>query len=162
MRKCSRAVSWRWDNSIDVLVVGDSEALQLDLANHSCGSSTGLPPTCAAPRRSRCRSYRYLRQAFEHQSPRVVILETNAIFRTYKLNDYLLSRAKVLFSVLRYHDRWKTLSVNDFGGEARYTWTDDLKVPLQHQGRPGGYTEVYKPTDAEQRSPCSTAPALRK
>lgn len=142
------------DNSIDVLVVGDSEAYSsispMQLWEQH-GFTSYLCSTSAQPLYD---SYRYLRQAFERQSPRVVILETNAIFRTYKLNDYLLSRAKVLFSVLRYHDRWKTLSVNDFGGEARYTWTDDLKgFRYNTKVVPADTRKYMLPTDAEQEIP---------
>ena len=155
------------DNSIDVLVVGDSEAYSsispMQLWEQH-GFTSYLCSTSAQPLYD---SYRYLRQAFERQSPRVVILETNAIFRTYKLNDYLLSRAKVLFSVLRYHDRWKTLSVNDFGGEARYTWTDDLKgFRYNTKVVPADTRKYMLPTDgdppAQPRLPCGNDGALRR
>ena len=142
------------ENSINVLVVGDSEAYSsispMQMWEEH-GFSAYLCSTSAQPLYD---SYRYLRQAFTHQSPRVVILETNAIFRTYKLRDYVLSRAKVLFSVLRYHDRWKSLSANDFGGTAHYTWTDDLKGFRFHsKSVPADARQYMKPTDAVQEIP---------
>lgn len=115
------------EDSIDVLVVGDSEAYS-SISPMQIWEERGFRSyLCSTPAQPLYDSYRFLRQALERQSPKVVILETNAIFRPYKLNDYLLSRAKNLFSVLRYHDRWKALKVNDFGRPVEYTWTDDLK-----------------------------------
>lgn len=115
------------EDSIDVLVVGDSEAYS-SISPMQIWEERGFRSyLCSTPAQPLYDSYRFLRQALERQSPKVVVLETNAIFRPYKLNDYLLSRAKNLFSVLRYHDRWKALKVNDFVRPVEYTWTDDLK-----------------------------------
>ncbi len=115
------------ENSIDVLVVGDSEAYS-SISPMQMWEQHGFTSyLCSTSGQPLYDSHRFLRQALERQSPRVVILETNAIFRPYKFNDYLLSRAKSLFSVLRYHDRWKALTVNDLSRPMDYTWTDDLK-----------------------------------
>lgn len=114
-------------DSIDVLVVGDSEAYS-SISPMQMWEERGFRSyLCSTPAQPLYDSYRFLRQALERQSPKVVVLETNAIFRPYRLNDYLLARAKTMFSVLRYHDRWKTLKPNDFGRPVEYTWTDDLK-----------------------------------
>ena len=115
------------DHSIDVLVVGDSEAYS-SISPMQMWEEHGFTSyLCSTSAQPLYDSHRFLRQALERQSPKVVILETNAIFRPYTFNDYLLSRAKSLFSVLRYHDRWKALTVNDLSGPMGYTWTDDLK-----------------------------------
>ena len=142
------------ENSIDVLVVGDSEAYSA-ISPMQMWEEHGIAAyLCSTSAQPLYDSYRYLRQALAHQSPRVVILETNAIFRTYKLSDYVLSRAKVLFSVLQYHDRWKTLSANDFGGTAHYTWTDDLKGFRFHSKvNPADTRQYMQPTDAVQEIP---------
>ena len=115
------------ENSIDVLVVGDSEAYSSISPIQMWDEHGFTSYLCSTGGQPLYDSHRFLRQALEHQSPKVVILETNAIFRPYKLSDYLASRAKSLFSVLRYHDRWKALTVNDLSGPMGYTWTDDLK-----------------------------------
>lgn len=142
------------ENSINVLVVGDSEAYSAISPMQMWEEHGFTSYLCSTSAQPLYDSYRYLRQAMAHQSPRVVILETNAIFRTYKLSDYVLSRAKVLFSVLRYHDRWKSLSANDFGGTAHYTWTDDLKGFRFHsKSVPADARQYMKPTDAVQEIP---------
>lgn len=115
------------EDTIDVLVIGDSEAYSSISPMQMWADHGFRSYLCSTPAQPLYDSYRFLRQALERQSPKVVVLETNAIFRPYKLNDYLLSRAKNLFSVLRYHDRWKALKLNDFSSPVDYTWTDDLK-----------------------------------
>ena len=115
----ARGILGEKENSIDVLVVGDSEAYS-SISPMQMWEERGFRSyLCSTPAQPLYDSYRFLRQALDRQSPSVVVLETNAIFRPYKLNDYLLSRAKNLFSILRYHDRWKSLKVIDFG-VARY------------------------------------------
>lgn len=142
------------ENSINVLVVGDSEAYSAISPMQMWEEHGFTSYLCSTSAQPLYDSYRYLRQAMAHQSPRVVILETNAIFRTYKLSDYVLSRAKVLFSVLRYHDRWKSLSANDFGSAAHYTWTDDLKGFRFHsKAVPADARQYMQPTDAVQEIP---------
>lgn len=114
-------------NTIDVLFVGDSESYctfspmqiwkQYGFTSYVCG--TPLQPLYDATR--------FVKLTFETQKPKVVVLETNAIFREYGIGSYLLSKGQNYFSILRYHDRWKNLSVNDFGSAISYTWTDDYK-----------------------------------
>ena len=150
------------ENSIDVLVVGDSEAYSA-ISPMQMWSERGFASyLCSTPAQPLYDSYRFLRQAFERQSPKVVILETNAIFRSYKLNDYLLSRAKNLFSVLRYHDRWKALSVNDFGRQLDYTFTDDLKGFRYNPAVAAASTANYmKPTDRKAAIPALNETCLQ-
>lgn len=142
------------EDSIDVLVVGDSEAYS-SISPMQIWEERGFRSyLCSTPAQPLYDSYRFLRQALERQSPKVVVLETNAIFRPYKLNDYLLSRAKNLFSVLRYHDRWKALKVNDFVRPVEYTWTDDLKGFRYNPAVAAASTQNYMlPTDASAPIP---------
>ncbi len=150
------------ENSIDVLVVGDSEAYS-SISPMQMWEERGFRSyLCSTPAQPLYDSYRFLRQALERQSPSVVVLETNAIFRPYKLNDYLLSRAKTLFSVLRYHDRWKSLKVNDFGRPVEYTWTDDLKGFRYNPAVAAASTKNYMlPTDSATPIPALNEDCLQ-
>ena len=150
------------ENSIDVLVVGDSEAYS-SISPMQMWEERGFRSyLCSTPAQPLYDSYRFLRQALERQSPSVVVLETNAIFRPYKLNDYLLSRAKTLFSVLRYHDRWKSLKVNDFGRPVKYTWTDDLKGFRYNPAVAAASTKNYMlPTDSATPIPALNEDCLQ-
>lgn len=115
------------ENTIDVLFVGDSESYcsfspMLIWEKHGYTSYV-----CGTPLQPLYDSSRYIQQAFKTQKPKVVVLETDVIFRKYGLGSYLFSKGQSYFSVLQYHDRWKNLSINDFGSAVSYTWTDDNK-----------------------------------
>lgn len=150
------------EHSIDVLVIGDSEAYS-SISPMQMWDERGFTSyLCSTPAQPLYDSYRFLRQALGRQSPKVVVLETNAIFRPYKLNDYLLSRAKNLFSVLRYHDRWKALSVNDFGKQLDYTFTDDLKGFRYNPAVAAASTKGYmQPTDHQAAIPALNEACLQ-
>lgn len=150
------------EHSIDVLVLGDSEAYS-SISPMQMWSEYGFTSyLCSTPAQPLYDSYWFLRQALGRQSPKVVVLETNAIFRSYKLNDYLLSRAKNMFSVLRYHDRWKALSVNDFGKQLEYTFTDDLKGFRYNPAVAAASTKNYmQPTDRKAAIPALNEACLQ-
>ncbi len=115
------------EHTIDVLVVGDSESYsaispmemwqRYGFTSYVCG--TILQPLLL--------SERFIERTFEAQSPTVVILETNTIFRETTLSQDIESKLESYFSVFQYHNRWKDLSGYDFFREPRYTWTDDSK-----------------------------------
>ena len=115
------------DNTMDYLVVGDSETYssitpmeiwrQYGYAGYVCGTGgQHLYDT-----------ERFLSQALKKQSPKYVILETNALYRKIAYEKVLKSQLEKYFQIFRYHDRWKSLMLNDFTGSVNYTWTNDYK-----------------------------------
>lgn len=115
------------DDSIDVLVLGDSEAFchispmemwqRQGFTSYVCGTSSQYLYW----------SDTFLRQAFQNQKPKVVILETNAIYRDLSRKDTLVNRLENWFPVFRYHNRWKSIRSGGFLSPVEYTWTDDYK-----------------------------------
>lgn len=115
------------ENSIDVLVIGDSESysaitpMQLwndhGITSYVCGTSGQLLTE----------SKYFLLQAFEKQKPKLVILETDAIYRNFSLATALTNIFENKLPIFKYHNRWKSLKVIDFGGDVEYTWRDDYK-----------------------------------
>ena len=105
------------EETIDVVVVGDSETysaispMQLweehGMTSYVCGTS-GQPMNL---------SLQFVETVFERQSPKVIIMETNAIYRKNDIGSFLLSRVESAFSIFQYHDRWKSITANDFGGK---------------------------------------------
>ena len=53
----------------------------------------------------------FLREALKRQCPKVVVLETNVLYRAYSTQDLLVPKLQTLFPVVRYHSNWKTYSV---------------------------------------------------
>lgn len=114
-------------NSIDVLIIGDSETYssmiplkmweEHGITSYCCGTSGQLLSY----------SEQFLHKAFQNQSPKIVILETNAVFHKITFDNVLLNRLDATFSVFTYHNRWKTLNENDFTMSANFTTINNTK-----------------------------------
>lgn len=115
------------DNTIDVLILGDSEAYS-SISPLQIWRDTGYSSyLCATSSQTLDYSYALLQRAFQDQSPKVVVLETNAIYRKIRPQTALMTWLKQHFSIFRYHDRWKNLTWQDLTEGTSYTWTDENK-----------------------------------
>lgn len=114
-------------NTIDVLVIGDSEAYSSIIPMQLWQDHGFTTYVCATSAQYLSYSQKMLKQAFENQAPQLVIMETNAIYRDMKFEKSIIAQLEYYFSIFKYHDRWKSMSQNDFLGKVEYTWTDDLK-----------------------------------
>lgn len=115
------------DNTIDVLVLGDSEAyaaISPMLMWQEYGFTSYI---CATSAQYLSLSDALLKQAFQKQSPKVVILEANAVYRKMILNSKTATRAENLLSIFKYHDRWKSVFENSVFEKEDPVWSDDLK-----------------------------------
>ena len=72
-------------------------------------------------------TYDYLNKVLKYQSPKVVLLEANAIYRRMSVNNVISTKSQKILPILQYHDRWKNLNSRDFTDKVKYTWTDELK-----------------------------------
>lgn len=114
-------------NSIEVLVIGDSEAYS-SISPMQIYQDRGFSTyVCATSAQYLFESVNYLNKALERQKPKVVILETNAIFRKFSTKEKLAYDIENYFSVFRYHDMWKRLRINSITKTVDYTYTDDYK-----------------------------------
>lgn len=115
------------DNTVDVLFVGDS----LAYANYSPlymwheygisaydASTPGQQPPYAKT---------LLKRAFTKQRPRLVVFETDLLYREFGLSDALLREIQDIVPLFEYHSRWKDLSIADFTSSPHYTWSDEFK-----------------------------------
>ena len=109
------------ENSIEVLFLGDSEAyssfVPLDL-----WEQTGITSfVCSSLDQKTYETLELLDMALGCQSPKVVVLETNVLYRVYASTDALSPKLEAKIPALRYHDRWKSLRLSDFCSMPRYT-----------------------------------------
>ena len=115
------------ENTIDVLITGDSES-RCAICPMQIWKETGFTTyVCATAAQKLSYSYTMLDRAFQRQKPKIVILETLAIFREMTLEDAVEETLYHRLPVFRYHDRWKCLHANDFGGAVLPVWTNDSK-----------------------------------
>ena len=99
----ANAIQSQKADSIQVLFLGDSEAysgfVPLELWN-----STGIPSfVCSSLDQKMYETWELLQMAFECQSPKVVVLETNVLYRVYPSTDTIVPTLERYLPV--YHDR---------------------------------------------------------
>lgn len=114
-------------NTIDLCVIGDSEAYRSISPLLLWKQTGGASYVCATSAQKLTYSKIMLERAFQKQRPKVVLLETLAIYRTITPGDVFLNELSNYFPVFRYHNRWKTLQAKDFTGPVQATATDQYK-----------------------------------
>lgn len=109
-------------DSIDVVVVGDSESYT-SISPLEIWREQGISSyVCGQGGQRVQETYYVLKEALKHQSPKVVLLETNLMFRDpgllgnmqVSVTEFLRSH----FKVLRYHNLWKLLVERNITDEA--------------------------------------------
>lgn len=130
-------------NTIDVLILGDSESYSafspLEIwkksgyTSYVCGTSSQKLPY----------SYTMLQRALKHQKPKIVILETLTIYRNFTSGDMLTNALGEVFTVFRYHDRWKKLHTNDFISLPSMTYQHNEKGHIVDYGIDPSSNQAY-------------------
>ena len=98
------------DNTIDVVFLGDSLVYssispmeiwnEYGYASFDCSESAQITEN----------AYKQLEIAFEKQNPKIVLMESNVLFRNpanQDIFDKIAYKIKRLFPIIMYHDNWK-------------------------------------------------------
>ena len=140
------------ENSLDAVFLGDSEAysgfVPLELWEQQGIASF----VCASVDQKPYETVEFLKTALERQSPSLVILETNVLFRAYATQDLLTPMLQKAFPVLRYHSNWKTYSVPELFSAPDYRGDyPDRGYHLLTRGDPlDDLTGYMAPTEARE------------
>ena len=145
---CANGILGEKENTIDVLVLGDSESYS-SITPMQIWKETGYTTyVCGAGGQPLDYTVTMLHRAFEHQTPKIVILETNAIFRKVSPAKAAITKLSTYLPVFQYHNRWKSLNWNDFTGSIKFTWTDDYKgYHYDKRTVPSKRNDHMKPTE---------------
>lgn len=115
------------EDTIDVLIVGNSlsftSIVPIEMWKEYGFTSyvTGTPAQVLPD------SIKFTYNAMKTQNPKIVILEADNLFENSGVSSMIQQIAYQALPIIEYHDRWKTLSFNDFFGKVDYTWIEDLK-----------------------------------
>lgn len=99
------------ENTIDVLVLGDSETYT-SISPMQLYQNSGITTyVCGQSQQRLCESYSLLKTALKTQQPKLVILETNTLFRykgqNVEIEKELGEKVCSVLPIFRYHYMWK-------------------------------------------------------
>lgn len=115
------------ENTIDTLVIGDSESYS-SISPMQIWEEHGYTTyVCGTPAQRLYQSLDFLEKALETQKPKIVILEVNSVYRKYSIFSYVGFEVQERFPLFKYHNRWKSLTEDDFQKPIEYTWKNELK-----------------------------------
>ena len=118
------AINAEPENTIDALIVGDSEVLDgyRPLLMWDDRGFTTYDLTFPGMRLHAAKAF--LERAFKTQKPKVVAIETNMLYSYFSFGDAFKAELENIFPVLKYHDRWKKLTADDFTKEPEAKWVN--------------------------------------
>lgn len=149
-------------NTLDVLFLGDSESYSSFIPLKIWQEQGITSYVCGTPGQKLFYTMEFLQKAFDNQRPRLVVLETNAIFRKYSPLDSASNRLQNLFSVFRYHNRWKTFKPKDFKLSVNYNFVENAKGYVYNTAVSAADTKGYMaPTELREPIPKSNVEQLQ-
>ena len=116
------------EQTIDVLFLGDSECYSAFIPLRLWEKHGITSYNCGTALQNLYYTEEFLEKAFQKQSPKVVVLETNAIFRDFSVGASAVHKFKQWFPVFQYHDLWKRLKPGEVHlSDAVFTHKEDAK-----------------------------------
>lgn len=102
------------ENTIDVIVLGDSEAYHAISPLQMYREHGFTSYVAASPAQRSYQTYAMLEAALETQKPEVCIVEPNVLFRDYSLIALAAPKFQKAFPIFKYHNAWKGLVDSDY------------------------------------------------
>ncbi len=103
------------EQSVEVIFLGDSE-IYAAVSPMQIWQEYGIPTYCCSTSAQKLwYSEDILRKAFKNQSPKIVLMETNALFRKFNFDDSLMHKVENVLPVFQYHNRWKVFADEALG-----------------------------------------------
>ncbi|MDD6435855.1 MAG: SGNH/GDSL hydrolase family protein [Clostridiales bacterium] len=113
--------------SVDGVVLGDSESYSAIIPLQLWKERGYTVYNCGTSGQTLDYSQVMLKRVFSRHKPKVVLMETNAIFRPISRSNMFYTMLCERFSIFRYHNRWKSIDIDGISDSVNYTWTDEWK-----------------------------------
>lgn len=99
------------ENTIDLAILGDSESYSAFIP-HKMWKDAGITSyICGTSLQRLCDTFELIKEVYKKQSPQIVMIETNCLFRyagSLEEENGVVDRAySKVFPILKYHTRWK-------------------------------------------------------
>lgn len=114
-------------DTVDVIMYGDSEAMASTIPTELWKNYGFSSFICGTSGQTLPDTLRIAYDTLKKQKPKIVILEADNIFEP---TEFDVPIARVLYEILpiiEYHNRWKTLTFQDFFGKFDYSEKDPFK-----------------------------------
>lgn len=132
--KATIAVNSEQEDTIDVVVVGDSEAYRSVIPLRMYNKYGFTTYVAGSPSQKTYQSYEMLKVVLERQKPKICILEPNVLFRDYSIISSVAPKLEKTFPIFKYHNAWKGMVDSDYEYEdividslKGYRYTDEIK-----------------------------------
>lgn len=106
-------IQGEYKNSLDYLIIGDSESYTSTIPLEIWNNYGYAGYICGTPGQRLNQTYDILTEALKTQNPKVIIIETNALFRGVKDFD-VPSFINSKLQLFKYHDNWKYIAYRDY------------------------------------------------
>lgn len=131
------------DNTIDVLFLGDSEVFS-SISPMEMYNNHGFTSFVLGSAAQQLHYTKYLlARTLKNQKPKVVVLETNAIYRKIEPTGPIFRKLQNWFSIFEYHNRWKSLKFSDLNLSFNYDYNSEFKGYTYKPGIKGSKTYDY-------------------
>lgn len=101
------------EETIDVLFIGDSECYSSFIPMQMWKDYGITSYNFGTYAQNLCQTKEYLIRTFTNQTPKIIVLEANAIYRKISWTDSITYKLGEVFSVFIYHDRWKSFAAGE-------------------------------------------------
>lgn len=134
--------------SIDVLFIGDSEVCAA-FSPMELWNSQGITAfACSSTDQQLFETEAIAKMALKNQRPKIVFMETNVFYRPMNRLDILMAKVREAIPAVKYHDRWKALTLRDFNPTVNYDYHDEVKGFYPTQAvQPADTTDYMTPSD---------------
>lgn len=150
-------------NTVDVLFLGDSECYSTFIPLKIWNDHGITSYVCGTTEQVLSFSYELLTKAEKKQNPKIVVLETNTVFREVTNTKAFINKAEGLFSVFKYHDRWKNLQPKSWQINENKIYDERSKGYLFNTIVNAASTQGYMtPTDEKETIPTDNVKYVKK